>query len=199
MNQQFSRSSAPRDRASRPWVRLSALLACLSTAACAPLTPPVSSVGPTEATYRMPASPGQARSPDALSPDRAAELAEGALNLLDPQRPGGPDYAAAARLSLLAADLATSPTEAELRTACFRTAARSALRSGDTALYIDAVERWERASSRPERVAGELAVHGAIRARLQGQVAAVEPNDPLLKQLLDTAPPGPVSAQGGGR
>lgn len=144
----------------------------------------------------MPGDPAQARSPDALRTDRAAELAEGALHLLDPQRSGGPDYAAAARLSLMAAELAGSPGEAELRVACFRTAARSALRSGDTALYIDAVERWERASSRADRVAGELAVHGAIRARLQGQTPAVEPNDPLLKQLLGSAPAG---AQGGGR
>jgi hypothetical protein len=146
----------------------------------------------------MPGSPAQARASDALRSDRAAELAEGALNLLDPQRPGGPDYATAARLSLTAADLATSATEAELRVACFRTAARSALRSGDTALYIDAVERWERASSKAERIAGELAVHAAIRARLQGQAPPFEPNDPLLKELLAGAP-APAAAQGAAR
>lgn len=176
-----------------PLLRLCAALACLS--ACAPLTPPVSSA-PTEASYRMPGTPAQARSSDQLRTDRPAELAEGALHLLDPQRPGGPDYAGAARLSLMAADLASAPSEGELRVACFRTAARSALRAGDTALYIDAVERWERASSRADRVAGELAVHGAIRARLQGQAPAIEPSDPLLKQLLGSAP---VRAEGGAR
>jgi hypothetical protein len=147
----------------------------------------------------MPGSPAQARSSDALRTDRAAELAEGALHLLDPKRSGGPDYAAATQLSLMAAELASSPVEAELRAACFRTAARSALRSGDTALYIDAVERWERASNRVERVAGELAIHGAIRARLQGQPLAVEPNDPLLKELLGTTPAGVAGGQGAGR
>ena len=176
---------------SRALAAVTMLLACL---ACAPLTPPVSSAPASEASYRMPGSPAQARSSDALGSDRAADLAEGSLHLLDPQRPGGPDYAGAARLSLLAAERASSASEAELRVACFRTAARSALRSGDTDLYIDAVERWERASSRAERAAGELAVHSAIRARLQGQAPPVEPSDPLLRQLLvggpASAPPG---------
>ena len=187
----------PRKRPSLSLVRLGVALACVASA-CAPLNPPVSSGAPSEASYRMPSSPAQARAADALRSDRAAELAEGALNLLDPQRPGGPDYATAARLSLTAADLATSASEAELRVACFRTAARSALRSGDTALYIDAVERWERASSKAERIAGELAVHASIRARLQGQAPEFEPSDPLLKQLL-VGGPAPATAQGAAR
>jgi hypothetical protein len=160
----------------------------LSVTACAPVTPPVSQGPATQSSYRMPPAASAARAPDALRTDRAAELAEGALYLLDPARPGGPDYAGSVRLSLMAAELASSPAESDLRLACHRAAARAALRSGDSKLYIEAVDRWESASGRAERAAGELAIHTAIRARLKGQPLPVEPNDPRLRELLGIAP-----------
>ncbi len=65
----------------------------------------VSRGGPT-GLYVMPAEPALAIHPADADPDSAAELAEGALHLLDPARPGGPDYMAAARMCLLAIEVA---------------------------------------------------------------------------------------------
>ena len=54
--------------------------------------------------YAMPAELSEALAPGEAHPARPAELAEAALHLLDPERPGGPDYLGAARMCLLAAD-----------------------------------------------------------------------------------------------
>ncbi len=135
-------------------------LSALLIAACA------SPKGPTTELYPMPSDFSRALSPADANPERPAELAESALHLLDPQRPGGPDYAGAARMCLLALEVAKSGVESELRRACQRVAARSALRSGDRELYIESVTLWERDAPRSERAAGELSVHLAIRDRL---------------------------------
>jgi len=118
--------------------------------------------------HRMPADLADAHMPEHAGAERPADLAEGALHLLDPDRPGGPDYTGAARLCLIAAESARMPIERELRVACYRVAARSALRSGERDLYVTAVQRWEDSAPRHERVAGELAVHLAIRDGLAG-------------------------------
>lgn len=135
--------------------------------------------------YSMPADMTRALPPADANPDSAAELAEGALHLLNPARPGGPDYSAAARMCLLSAEVARLPTERHLQRSCYRVAARSALRSGDRDMYLEAIERWERTAPRNERTAGELALHLAIRDRLDeretGSGARVPPE---LRRLL---------------
>ena len=138
------------------WLAL-ALAACATTRA----TP--------TGLYAMPADLSRALSPSEADPSRAAELAESALYLLNPEQPAGPDYLGAARMCLLASEVADSDVERDLRRACQRVAARSALRSGDRDTYIEAVDRWERDAPRNEHVAGELAIHLAIRDRLRGQ------------------------------
>ncbi len=134
--------------------------------------------------YSMPSDPAKALSPEDADPSRPGELAEAALYLLDPERSGGPDYVGAARLCLLASDVADPRSERELRRACQRLAARSALRAGDRELYIEAVGAWEREASRGEKAAGELSVHVAIRDRLCGRMtrSARVPRD--LRRLL---------------
>jgi hypothetical protein len=142
------------------WRTLALTGAVLLGSACATVEAP--------RRYAMPADLSRARTPEQAAPDSAAELAEAALGLLDPARPGGADLAGAAQLCLLASEVADPQIERELRRACFRTSARSALRSGDRDLYTDVVARWEEAASRSELVAGELVVHRAIRDRLVG-------------------------------
>jgi len=124
-------------------------------------------VGPS-GLYAMPSDLGRALPPSEADPMRAVELAESALFLLNPERPGGPDYLGTARLCLLAVEVADPEMEVELQRACQRVAARSALRSGDRQAYIEAVSRWERTAPRNESAAGELAIHLAIRDRLSG-------------------------------
>lgn len=119
--------------------------------------------------HHMPSDLSRALSPVQADPTRPGQLAEAALHLLDLERPEGPDYAGAARMCLLASDVADPHVERELRRACHRVAARSALRSGDRDLYVEAVSRWEQSASRTELATGELAVHLAIRDRLDGQ------------------------------
>ena len=124
--------------------------------------------GPRESTlYRMPTL-SDALEPHLADPSSAAQLAEGALHLLDPARPGGPDYGASARMCLRTAEAADIRVERELRDACLRLAARSALRSGDRELYVEVVDCWEAKARSHERESGELAVHRAIRDQLQG-------------------------------
>ncbi len=137
--------------------------AALLVAACATTNTPPSGL------YAMPTDLSRALPPSAADPTRAAELAESALFLLNPERPGGPDYLGAARMCLLAVEVADLRMEQDLRRACERVAARSALRSGDRDTYIEAVNRWERSAPRSESVAGELAIHLAIRDRLNGR------------------------------
>ena len=146
-----------------PFRTLALALFAMVIGACA------SARGPGTELYPMPADLGRAMSPAEADPGRPAELAEAALHLLNPERAGGPDYAGAARMCLLAIDAAEPFGERELRRACHRTAARSALRSGDRELYREAVNRWEREAPRSERAAGELSVHLAIRDRLEGE------------------------------
>ena len=158
--------------------RLSSLaLSLLLLAACA-------TVPPASELYSMPSDPSKAISPEDADPSLPGELAEAALHLLDPQRSGGPDYAGAARMCLLASEVADPRIERRLRRACQRLATRSALRAGDRELYIKAVGAWERESSRSERAAGELSVHLAVRDRLCGQMtkSARIPRD--LRRLL---------------
>jgi hypothetical protein len=116
----------------------------------------------------MPSDLSEALDPRDADPSSAAQLAESALHLLDPEEPGGPDYVGAARMCLLATEAADPKIERQLRQACYRVAARSALRSGDREIYIQTVDRWEEASSRTERAVGELAIHRTIRDRLLG-------------------------------
>lgn len=135
--------------------------------------------------YSMPSDPARALSPAEADPSSAAELAEGALHLLNPDRPGGPDYQGAARLCLLSAEVARLPEERKLRRSCHRVAARSALRSGDREIYLEAVNRWERSAPRNERAAGELAVHLSIRDRLTGRATGMHRRvAPELQRLL---------------
>ena len=141
--------------------------------------------GPTTELYPMPSDLAQALSPAEADPARPGELAEAALSLLDSERAGGPDYAGAARMCLLAVEMADPREERELRSACQRVAARSALRSGDRELYMEAVSSWEREAPRPERTAGELVVHMAIRDRLRGDLGAASARIPRdLRWLL---------------
>ena len=141
------------------------LLLVLGIAACAtvPAAPNASGL------YAMPEDPADAISPSQADPDDAGQLAESALYLLNPGRPGGPDYLGAARMCLLAAEMADPEIETDLERACYRVAARSALRSGDRTTYIEAVDRWDVRASRSERTAGELAIHLAIRDRLENE------------------------------
>ena len=136
---------------------------CVALAACA------STHSADSGLYAMPEDPARAMPPADADPSSAAELAEGALHLLNPERAGGPDFEGAARLCLLSAEMARLPTERQLRRSCYRVAARSALRSGEREIYLLAVDRWERSAARNERAAGELAIHLAIRDRLGGR------------------------------
>jgi hypothetical protein len=117
----------------------------------------------------MPTDLGAAMAPEDADPTRAAELAESALYLLDPERPGGPDYLGAARMCLLATEVAKPRSEEDLVAACFRVAARSALRAGDRELYVEVVNAWEEGAPKSQRRVGELAVHRSIRDRLAGR------------------------------
>ena len=83
------------------------------------------SVRPAPGLYSMPSDPAKALSPEDADPSRPGELAEAALHLLDRERSGGPDYAGAARMCLLAGDVADPRVERDLRRACQRLAARS--------------------------------------------------------------------------
>jgi hypothetical protein len=143
--------------------KLSVAALCVALAACA------STQGADSGLYAMPEDPARAMPPADADPSSAAELAEGALHLLNPARAGGPDFEGAARLCLLSAEMARLPTERQLRRSCYRVAARSALRSGEREIYLEAVDRWERSSARNERAAGELAIHLAIRDRLEAR------------------------------
>jgi hypothetical protein len=165
---------------SRTKRRLAVAFAGLTLAACA-----------TRGTemYAMPADPAHALAPGEADPGSAAELAESALHLLGPERPGGPDYLGAARMCLLAADAAEPGVEDPLARACYRVAARSALHAGDRETYLEAVERWARNAPRTERATGELAFHLAIRDRLVGDGASRYARvPPELRRLLP--PPG---------
>ena len=135
--------------------------------------------------YSMPADLVRAMPPADADPASAAELAEGALYLLNRERPGGPDHAGAARLCLLSAEVARLPAERQLQRACHRVAARSALHSGDREVYLEAVESWERRAPRNERAAGELALHLAIRDRLDQRATGTRARIPAeLRRLL---------------
>lgn len=134
--------------------------------------------------YSMPADLGRALPPGAADPGNPGELAEAALHLLHPERPGGPDYLGAARLCLLAAEVADSRVERDLQRACYRVAARAALRAGDRELYLDAVQRWDRSAPRHERAAGELAIHLAIRDRLSGSAPGTHARIPAEARSL---------------
>lgn len=138
--------------------------------------------------YPMPDSPAEALAPQDADPTNPAEIAEGALYLLDPDRPGGPDYLGAARMCLMAAEIAHPEAERELARACYRVAARSALRSGDREMYFQAVGTWEEAASRTQRDSGELALHRAIRDRLQGVQGRRQRIPPEIARLIP--PPG---------
>jgi len=164
--------------------------------ACTPGQPSVAA-RPPGGLYAMPADLALARSPDRVNAARAAELAEAALFLLNPERPGGPDYAGAARMCLMASDAAVPGVESDLRASCHRVAARSALRSGDKALYIQAVDRWDEVATAIDRSAGEFLVHAAIRDRLRGETGAAVVSDPLLRRVLQpsTAEPTQENAQ----
>lgn len=168
-----------KDRAGFPLVILILAVLAFALAACASGRGPI--------LYAMPEELGAARSPQRADPASAAQLAEGALHLLNPERPGGPDYYGAARMGLLAAETSDRRVERELRDACYRLAARSALRSGDRELYLEVVAAWESDASRIQRESGELTIHRAIRNRLQGQAhGARVPHD--LARLIP--PPG---------
>lgn len=133
----------------------------------------------------MPVDPAHALAPGAADPAHPAQLAEGALHLLDTERAGGPDYLGAARMCLLAADAAAPGVEQSLARACYRVAARSALHAGDRETYIEAVDRWARSAPRSERAVGELSLHLAIRDRLVGDGASRHARvPPELRRLL---------------
>lgn len=162
---------------------LGLVLACLALtlAACA-------TTHADHTVYSMPADLARARPPADADPTSAAELAEGALHLLNPERPGGPDYAGAARLCLLSVEVALLPAERQLQRACHRVAARSALHSGDRDVYLEAVDSWERRAPRNERAAGELALHLAIRDRLDARATGMHARIPAeLRRLLPPA------------
>ena len=91
--------------------------------------------GPTTELHAMPSELARAISPAGADPARPGELAEAALSLLDSERAGGPDYAGAARMCLLAVEISDPREERALRRACQRVAARRALRSGDRELH----------------------------------------------------------------
>jgi len=177
-----------RPRAARVLVGVCGLLC-----ACVPVAPAVEAPPPPGGLYAMPGDLALARSPDRVRPDHAAELAEAALSLLNPERAGGPDYAGAARMCLMATEVAVPGVEADLLASCHRVAARSALRSGDVELYLEAVDRWDAVATRVERSAGEFAVHAAIRDRLRGD-ASVPLQDPLLRRVLGTPDPAATTA-----
>jgi hypothetical protein len=143
---------------------LAPLALCVALFACA--TTGTRNTGP---LYAMPNELSDAIAPERADPENPGELAESALYLLDPERPGGPDYLGAARMCLLAAEVAEPGLEDPLATACYRTAARSALRSGDRDLYVEVVGTWEQRAPRAQQQIGELAVHRSIRDRLTGR------------------------------
>ena len=151
-------------------------LALLLAAACATQGPPPRTL------YSMPSDPSLAISPSQADPNSAPELAEAALSLLDPSRAGGPDYNGAARLCLMAADVAYLPTERTLQRACFRVAAGSALRAGDRDMYQEAVRSWAAVAPLNERAAGELSLHLAISDRLNGEERPRTPRE--LESLI---------------
>lgn len=154
-------------------------------AAVAVLTACATAGGQGGKLYAMPADLGQALSPEQADPRRAAELAEAALHQLDPEQPGGPDYEGAARTCLLATEVADPRIERPLERACYRVAARSALRSGNRELYIEVVRRWEEFEPRRTRQLGELALHRALRDRLQGRPANPQRRiPPEIRRLL---------------
>ena len=162
-----------------------ALVAALLLAACASGRGPM---GEPHALHAMPTDLARAMPPAVADPDRPAELAEAALHLLYPERPGGPDYGGAARLCLIAGETADPRLERDLQLACYRVAARSALRAGDRALYGEAVGRWEDAAPRHERASGELAAHLAIRDRLNGSEAGTRGRLPAeIRRLIPDA------------
>ena len=178
---------------SRTRIRLTLGLPLLALlVGCVPPPPAVGAPGPPGGLYPMPGDLGLARSPDRIDPQRAAELAEAALFLLNPERSGGPDYAGAARMCLMAVEVAVPGIEDDLESSCYRVAARSALRSGDAQLYVEAVDRWATVASPVERSAGEFAIHAAIRNRLQGAASTSLPSDPLLRRLLAGEPEAPA-------
>ena len=142
------------------------LAAMLSSVSCATSGPSDSPLEP----YSMPATAGAARPTSAADPASAAELAEGALALLAPERARGPDYLGAAQLCLLAAEVADPQSERTLALACLRLAVRSALKAGQRQTYLRAVDAWDAMASTHEGVAGELRLHLAIRDRLRGHV-----------------------------
>ncbi len=150
-----------------PLWRLTLVALALIGSACASGRGPDGS-GDRSGLYSMPADLADALRPQDADPSNAAQLAESALSLLNPDQPGGPNFLGAARMCLLAAETADPRVERELRQACYGVAARSALRSGDSQSYLDAVDLWEADATRGERESGELAVHRAIRNRLRG-------------------------------
>ncbi|MBW2414682.1 MAG: hypothetical protein JRG76_09270 [Deltaproteobacteria bacterium] len=149
----------------RAILAIPALVAALLLVGCASGRGPM---GEPQGLHAMPTDLARATPPALADPDRPAELAEAALHLLYPERAGGPDYAGAARLCLIAGETADPRLERDLQLACYRVATRSALRAGDRDLYAEAVGRWEDLAPRHERATGELAVHLAIRDRLNG-------------------------------
>lgn len=168
---------------------LLALVVTLLASACATTQPTV--------LYAMPEDPDRAIAPRDADPYHAGELAEGALHLLDPDLPGGPDYAGAARMCLVAADTAHPVSERGLRMACYRLAARSALRAADRSLYVEAVGLWDDHASRAERTSGELAIHMAIRDRLRGEEPGRRIPAELARLLPAAREPGePAHARG---
>jgi len=135
--------------------------------------------------YSMPAELGAAMAPEDADPTVAAELAESALYLLDPERPGGPDYLGAARMCLLATEVANPWAEDDLIAACFRVASRSALRAGERELYIEIVNDWEEFAPKSQRLVGELAIHRSIRDRLAGRPPRFDRRlPPALRRLI---------------
>ncbi len=141
--------------------------------------------------YAMPSDPALAIAPADADPDSAPQLAEGALHLLDRSRPAGPDYLGAARMCLLAVEVADPDVERDLVRACYRVAARSALRSGDRETYVEAVDRWEEDAPRNERAAGELAIHLTIRDRLNERSVSSARIPPQVRRLVPPLEPTP--------
>ena len=114
----------------------------------------------------------------------SVSFVEAAINHLDRDRAGGPDYNAAARLFVHAARAADENQEIELAVACYRAAARSALRAGNRAVYEDAVRRWADRATSYDREVGEIAIHMAIVARLNGKSLDLPSRVPASVQRL---------------
>lgn len=139
--------------------------------------------------YAMPDDPAEALAPQTADPANAGELAEGALYLLNPELPGGPDYMGAARMCLIASETADPVLEKHLRYTCHQVATRAALRSGDRDLYLQTVEAWESVATRTQRETGELAIHRAIRNRIRGEPGRRVHLPPDVARLIPP-PPG---------